>query len=492
MRIVLVGFSLPFLYFGTASATFLYHRHFVSEAGARVRLLAYPPPTSAQRLLIFAPHPDDETLGCAGLIQQAQRAGADVRVVFLTNGDGFRVAVERQYRTVRVKPSDYVRFAELRQQEARRALVHLGVYRDAIHFLGYPDRGLTALWNQYWSPERPYVSPYTRTSRSPYPNAYREGAIYCGADLLQDIQAILLAARPTDVYVTHPSDDHPDHAAASAFVTLALLQQQDDWPWARASRLHYYLIHRGDWPNPQGLHTDQALTLPNEMMGLDTAWRARTLTTEQVERKEESILAYASQTAVMKRFLLSFARRCELFGQMNAAIVPRIPDGSTRLAADAALQERAHATLLEPVNDNLLRDFQGGGDIATISASRDRTTLYLRISTYQPIPGRMEFRLRLRYFGDSQLREAGGTCTVTVRAPDLVRPANLRASVRGNRLEIAIPLRELGYARRLALNLETRLAGLQIDRTGYRFLELPRTADTMGETGFDSRTPPIF
>jgi LmbE family N-acetylglucosaminyl deacetylase len=57
---------------------------------------------SQQRILILAPHPDDETLGCGGLISKAKAAGAEVYVQFLTVGDtadhserGFSTAVER-------------------------------------------------------------------------------------------------------------------------------------------------------------------------------------------------------------------------------------------------------------------------------------------------------------------------------------------------------------------------------------------------------------
>ena len=39
------------------------------------------------RVLVFAPHPDDEALGCGGLIQQAVELGAEVRVIFQTDGD---------------------------------------------------------------------------------------------------------------------------------------------------------------------------------------------------------------------------------------------------------------------------------------------------------------------------------------------------------------------------------------------------------------------
>ncbi|RCV50771.1 PIG-L deacetylase family protein [Marinitenerispora sediminis] len=42
---------------------------------------------SQQRILILAPHPDDETLGCGGLMSKAKAAGAEVYVQFMTVGD---------------------------------------------------------------------------------------------------------------------------------------------------------------------------------------------------------------------------------------------------------------------------------------------------------------------------------------------------------------------------------------------------------------------
>ncbi|GAB3440101.1 PIG-L family deacetylase [Streptomonospora sediminis] len=57
---------------------------------------------SKQRLLVIAPHPDDEVLGCGGLLHKAKSAGAEVYVQFLTVGDtadisarGYSTANER-------------------------------------------------------------------------------------------------------------------------------------------------------------------------------------------------------------------------------------------------------------------------------------------------------------------------------------------------------------------------------------------------------------
>jgi N-acetylglucosamine malate deacetylase 1 len=42
---------------------------------------------SSDTLLVIAPHPDDEVIGCGGLIQKVKNAGGKAYVIFLTNGD---------------------------------------------------------------------------------------------------------------------------------------------------------------------------------------------------------------------------------------------------------------------------------------------------------------------------------------------------------------------------------------------------------------------
>ncbi|MGC8667255.1 MAG: PIG-L deacetylase family protein [Chthonomonadales bacterium] len=472
-RTVMVGLVLPFLYFGAASAMFVYTIYRQNTSGMRLQLPSASPPSSDQRILIFAPHCDDETLGAGGLIQRAVRAGARVRVVMITNGDGFRVAVEREFRALRVSPRDYVRFAAVRQDESLAALMLLGLHRDDVDFLGYPDRGLMALWTVNWSPDHPFTSAYTQVDRSPYERAFRPNAVYCGQYLLEDITSVLQEFRPTDVYVTHPSDDHADHAAASAFVTRALQALREEGAsWAASCRLRYYLVHRGDWPVPQGLQERALLMPPAEMAELDTSWQAFPLSPQEEARKRQAILTYHSQVAVMKRFLVSFVRRNELFGELAPGIAPSVPEGMVRVDGDPAEWNSIAPVALDPVRDNLLRDFQAGGDVQRVYACHDARYLYLRVDTARPLSHRVEFRISIRYFGDPRLGEAGGFERIIVRSDGSATPADMPVGEADNRLEAAIRLRDLGYSRHLAVNVETLFAGLLVDRTGYRFVDL--------------------
>src|SRR5262245_36764195 len=104
------------------------------------------PLQSSDRILILAPHPDDEVLGCGGVIQEAVAKGLPVRVVFLTCGDhnewSFMVYRKRPV----VLPSAVRELGSTRQQEALAAARILGLASNQLTFLGYPDLGALPIW----------------------------------------------------------------------------------------------------------------------------------------------------------------------------------------------------------------------------------------------------------------------------------------------------------------------------------------------------------
>lgn len=180
-RTVLTGLVLPPLLmsvFGLSAAYRIYAGNRSEDQGRHFPV--DPAPVPAQRLLVIAPHCDDETLGAAGLMRQAREAGADVHVVVISNGDGFRVGVQREYKTLRVAPADYIKYAYHRQGESRAAMQVLGIPADHVAFLGYPDRGLMPMWTTNWSQTRPFLSSYTQTDHSPYTDSPTPHAPYAG------------------------------------------------------------------------------------------------------------------------------------------------------------------------------------------------------------------------------------------------------------------------------------------------------------------------
>jgi len=460
-RAAVIAVVAPFLWFGAAGAHYLWDSR---EADRRASLafgLALPCPTSSQRFLVFAPHPDDEVLGCGGLIKQAREAGAAVRVVYLTNGDGFRYAVERQYRTIATSAADFVRFGELRQEEALRAMAELGLTSANVGFLGYPDGSLLELWRRNWSEHACLRSPYTRAERVPYRRAERPDALYCGAALLSLVEREISDFRPTDVLVTHPADDHRDHAAASAFVTLAVtrIREASRAPDA-VCRLRYYLIHRGNWPQPQGRHTRMRLAPPAEMLGLDTQWEGRALTHAQVRAKERAIRSYRSQMGLMGRFLLSFARTSEPFGDLRPVSVDAGGPGRG--------MQRGLTLAVNPTADNLMRRFRPQADIRSVEVQREGDRIVLAVRTVGRPTRATSARMFVRYFAAPGCGEAGGALSLGLRGARVRGADGATGGSDRTGFSASLPASLLEGAEALSVDVETVEANTIVDRTGPR------------------------
>ena len=311
------------------------------------------------RLLIVAPHPDDETLGCAGLIQQARASGAEVFVVLMTNGDGY------QYERTLMLAEDVVHGAARehlalgarRRNESLRALNALGVPADHVISLGYPDGGVHAMWQPpHWSPAQPYRSPHSGKDHNPYPTSFSPGAPYCGAQVVRDLLRVIEGTPPTAIFTTAPFDVHRDHWATYGFVRLAAAWMErrngTDIP------VYGFLIHRHDWPAPQGYHPEGLLEPPAAWLripGVD--WSRVDLTAEQVRVKDRCLSRYRSQHAGQSAELLAFVRRNELFSQLETAAPTEgevhITDPAGDLPPDRLLPEEDIAEL------ELKRDRQG-------------------------------------------------------------------------------------------------------------------------------------
>ena len=86
--------------------------------------------TSGRPILIIAPHPDDETLGCGGLIADTARKGVESVIAVMTDG-------ARSHPNSHSHPAEKLR--DLREGEVRAAIETLGVQQPVIHFFRQPD-----------------------------------------------------------------------------------------------------------------------------------------------------------------------------------------------------------------------------------------------------------------------------------------------------------------------------------------------------------------
>jgi len=86
------------------------------------------------KVLIVAPHPDDEVLGCGGLIARLVKGGNPPNVVILTGGEG------SHHRCCDTPKKEIV---ETRRVLTKKALAILGVSNENIHELDYPDGNIS-------------------------------------------------------------------------------------------------------------------------------------------------------------------------------------------------------------------------------------------------------------------------------------------------------------------------------------------------------------
>jgi len=259
-----------------------------------------PDPRFAQRdrLLVVAPHPDDETLACGELIQSALAEGAAVRVVFATDGDNNPWPQRWIEKRWHIGAKERRRWGERRRGEAAQALHMLGAGAIQSRFLGLPDQGLT-------------------------------DALMHGDALVDALAAEIVAVAPTHLALPSLRDRHPDHSALHVATELALLR-------ARHACVHLaYAVHGAE-------NADLELASAPPFQA----------------RKQAAMARYASQLALSRKRLLAIASKPECFdASATSAAEFEEKGGRLRLAVDALPELRAphDALVVVATRDAVLR-----------------------------------------------------------------------------------------------------------------------------------------
>jgi LmbE family N-acetylglucosaminyl deacetylase len=263
--------------------------------------------------MIFSPHPDDETLAAGGLIQRVLRLGGSVKVVFMTNGDGFPEGVVKENRISRPTAQDYRNYGKLRKKEARRALGILGVKKQDIVFLNFPDGGLHNLLQKYWLDRRPYFrSPFTLEDRPQFDDTLPANIEYDGEDVKREIEKLILDFHPTVIALADSRDRHADHCSTYFFVGKSLKAFRKNYSTLDPTILTF-VVHFHQWPVGSGAGTGARLNPPEGFPEGQRHWLSFTLSDEELASKRRCLMEYQSQMLVMGRYLMSFARANELF-----------------------------------------------------------------------------------------------------------------------------------------------------------------------------------
>ncbi len=262
--------------------------------------------------LIIAPHCDDELLACGGIIQQARKNNNEVKVVFLTNGDGFRWAAVHNFKRPYISAEKFKMLGKMRQIEALSVANYLGLKREDIYFLGYPDGGLNSLWAVNWLKEIPFTSRYTRTNINPYSISYRQGQPYTGEELTYELEKLIYTLKPKKIFLPSQYDNHSDHWSAYNFIGYVLIKLKLEGKIVEFPQLYQYLIHWSRWPLSSGVGND-FIEPPLQFEKLNNSWLSFTLTSEQIDKKNSALKAYKTQVNVMKSYLESFVKKNEIF-----------------------------------------------------------------------------------------------------------------------------------------------------------------------------------
>lgn len=204
-----------------------------------------------QKIMVVCPHDDDGIIGVGGLIAVLAEEERDVSVVIMTDG---RLGYSRS--------EDRATIVETRVKETVDAYHSLGVRREHIRFLGYPDM---SLW--------PYCCWETPGGET---GAYRM--------LLVELRMFA----PQVVFIPNPADIHPDHRATFEIARVAIWQAQK--PVA------------ADMGNPITIQnvfayqTWQGLVKVTHTFNLDLYYPSRTLLRK---RKRDAIYRFRSQKDII-------------------------------------------------------------------------------------------------------------------------------------------------------------------------------------------------
>jgi LmbE family N-acetylglucosaminyl deacetylase len=271
-----------------------------------------------ERLLVIAPHPDDETLGAGGLAQRVLAQGGTVSTVVVTAGDGYVEAVQLRTHKAEPEPWEYLRYGERRIREAESAAHLVSGGRIRLDVLGFPDGGLLPLLAAHWAHVNPGRSRTTRREAPPYPGIRDRGESYSGHDLRALLLSYVQRLRPTLIAFTDPLDQHTDHRAVGLFALLSIsdYMRKRGAPWPR---LLAFVIHYYQWPfDPDGetesrAQRDPKFGFPQDFPVRHQTRSCLTLSDAELKMKSAALGEYRTQQRVMSEFLGGFVRRLECF-----------------------------------------------------------------------------------------------------------------------------------------------------------------------------------
>lgn len=423
----------------------------------------------SDRILVLAPHPDDETISSGGLIQQARALGLPVHIVFLTNGDNNEWSFVLYRGAVSLDPATVLEGGLTREHEALNAAAVLGLTPNDVTFLGYPDFGTLEIWQSHWLNRPPFRAMMTERNAVPYTAALRPGAAYTGENILADLTTVIENFKPTKVIIPHPGDQNPDHQALYLFTRVALWNMHGKLD----PEIYTYLVHYGRFPWPRGLHKDLTLEPPANF-DVGDSWLVLPLTPEQVDRKLAALKQHKTQYEASTVYLESFVRRNELFSTLSEDYSLT---SSTPQAVNSGMAFGGPRSPLDQLRPSDLRKYVNT-EVQWIRLDGD--ALVVSEVFLQPLPQNVSATASLFGYRDDRPFAEMPKLRVDISARGYtvssmgktLKDTSLQVTFSDRSAEIRVPLALLGNPQRVLLGLHVRMGRIPLDADPWRSIDL--------------------
>lgn len=216
-----------------------------------------PRPKPNDRVLVFAPHEDDEMISSGGFITESIKAGSSVKIIIVTDGNKYGMK-------------------KLRYRESIAAGKTAGVSKENIIFWNFKDAQL-----------------------------FKEGN-----EMIKKIIAEIDTFKPSIIIFPSPMDYHRDHSTLGTAISAYLKGRA--WQGMKLQ----YLVHYPSYPYQRVYDPKSGLMPPLTLFSKGhTKWRKFTLPIETIGIKEKAIDRYKTQLVMpaLGKLIYSFIRKNELF-----------------------------------------------------------------------------------------------------------------------------------------------------------------------------------
>lgn len=403
------------------------------------------------RVMVVAPHPDDEVICNGGIVRYATENHIPIKVVVVTDGN------------------DTVNSPLTRYKEIINATKILGLSEENIIFLGYRDGSLRNLLNNNWNNDNPFIA-RDGSNHTNYPYALYPNTTSCGSNLADNLETIIKDFQPTVIIYPSGDDELMDHQATNGFIEYATTKTQNN-----GSKYTYLLHLPPDWPTQRSYYPEYYLVPPKQLMGVENGpkWFTFNLNTIQERLKEKAILTYKTQVDP-DSYLLSFLRKNELFAQYSTITV----------SSKSNLIDYSHGSEVPPTifydaqSDGKYQGNKDSPDIISFGMDINDDSSWMSIKTDAPPSSDALYTIHLELFhpdggterveitaqnGSAQLKEDVNNNSITHNIPLIVK---------NNSMMIKIPSSLFDNSFYLILSLDSSKNEAIIDQTPWRVVKI--------------------